>query len=274
MLANFLLKDCVFINPSVKSRDELFDFFAKRAFKKGLVESAESFYKGLVDREGQGTTELKPGIAIPHAKLDNVKEIFVMIAVFKKPIKFSTGFGKGVDIIFLIGAPQMDNRYIKVLGSIARLIEKDEFNSLLRDADVIEDIFFALNKFAVRDVQQEEGIQRYLLSLSLNVKFPLKSIMAMFLELGINQPTLTVGENLSVKSNFGFPTFGMSMMDMGGTLSENKTITGITDDKDAPGKLYNLLKEEGIDVNEPGIGSIYALEIKNCFGGINAEIDF
>lgn len=274
MLSIFLHKDCIFVNPPVKSRDELFSFFAKKAAKKKLVADAEEFTQGLVDREAQGTTELKPGIAIPHAKMDGINEIFVMIAVFKKPLKFSSGFGRGVEVVFLIGAPKMDNRYIKVLGSIARLIEKESFIELAKKANVTEDIIFAIKEHSVSEAQSEEGVNRHQIVLSLNVKFSMKQVLAMFLELGISQPMLYKGEDLSAKSNFGFPSFGMGIMEMRGKTTENHTIVGISDDKDGAGKLFNLLKNEGIDITAPGAGSLYSVEIKHCFGGVNVDIDF
>lgn len=274
MLAKFLHKDCIFINPSVKNRDELFSFFAKRAAKKKLVVDGDEFAKALTDREAQGTTELKPGIAIPHAKMDNINEIFVMVAIFTKPLKFSSGFGKGVEVVFLIGAPKMDNRYIKVLGSIARLIEKDSFVNLAKKANVTEDVLFAIKENSVTEAKSEEGANKHQIVLSLNIKFSMKQVLAMFLELGISQPMLYKGEDLSGKSNFGFPSFGMAIMEMRGKTSENNTIVGISDDKEAAGKLYNLLKNEGIDITVPGAGVLYSVEINHCFGGVDVEVDF
>lgn len=274
MLTKFLHKDCIFINPAVKNRDELFSFFAKKAAKKRLVVDGDEFARALTEREGQGTTELKPGIAIPHAKMDSINEIFVMIAVFKKPLKFSSGFGRGVEVVFLIGAPKMDNRYIKVLGSIARLIEKDSFVDLAKKANVTEDVLFAIKEHSASEAQSEQGAKKHQIVLSLNIKFSMKQVLAMFLELGISQPMLYKGEDLSGKSNFGFPSFSMGIMEMRGKGSDNHTIVGISEDKEAAGKLYNLLKNEGIDLTAPGAGVLYSVEVNHCFGGIDVEVDF
>lgn len=275
MLSQFIQKDFVFIGPSIKTRDELFDFIAKKAAKKGFIEKAEVLKKGLDDREAQGTTELKPGIAIPHAKLDAIKDIFVMIFILKEPIKFSPGFGKGARIFFMIGAPRMDNRYINVLGAIARLIETEVFIEELEKAEVVEDVFFALKSHSAMGGQSlEEGRTRYLVTLSLNVKFSISSLLTMFLEVGIYQPILYEGENLSVKRSFGLSTFGVSLLDVKGTMANNKTIQGITDDKDSVKKLYKLLRDEGIDIEEKGAGSLHLVELQHCFGGHNIEIDF
>lgn len=275
MLSKFIHNDLIFIGPSIKSTDELFDFIAKKAVKKGFIERGEVLKKGLVDREAQGTTELKPGIAIPHAKLETIKDIFVMIFILKDPIKFSPGIGKGVGLFFMIGAPKMDNRYINVLGSIARLIETPDFISELHQAGVVEDVIFSLKNHSVMGNQNlEEGKNRYLVTLSLNVKFSISSLLAMFLEVGIYQPILYEGENLSVKRSFGLSTFGVSILDVKGTMANNKTIQGIADDKESIKKLYKLLCDEGIDLEEKGAGSLHLVELQHCFGGHNIDIDF
>ena len=175
MLLKFIQKDSILINSSIKTRHELFDFLSKKAFKKGYIQNIEEFYNGLIKRESQGSTELKPGIAIPHFKSDVVNEIFVMIAIFKKPIKFSTGFGKGVEVVFLIGAPKMENKYINVLGAIARLIDKLDFINDLKKANVVEDVIHAIKKYSISEQTLEKGKTNYLITLSLNIKFAQKN---------------------------------------------------------------------------------------------------
>lgn len=274
MLLKFIGKDSIFINPSVHSRDDLFAFFARKALKKGLIENADEFVAGLINRESQGTTELKPGIAIPHVKTDNVKEIFVMIAVFKKGLKFSPGLNKGANIIFLIGAPKMENKYINVLGAIARLIDKQAFVDELLKANVTDDVTFAIKNHSIADRELKKGKTSYLITLSLNVDYTLKQILNMFLELGIQQPVLYSGENLTNKSHFGLSFLGFSAVDSKKALTENSTIQGITDDKDAAMKLYELLKAENIDLDLPGTGALHSMELQHCFGGIDPEIEF
>ncbi len=274
MLSKIIQKDLIFINPPVSTKEELFSFLSKKACKKGLVESAEDFEYGLIDREAQGTTELKPGISIPHAKLDIVKEPFVIIATLKKPVKFSPGFGKGVELVILIGSPKLDNTYINILASVARLMDNDDFISELKRSDVAEDIIACINNYCVKMVTRGEEKKRFLVSLSLNLKFSLKKILAIFLELDISQPVLYFGENLPMKENFGIPVFGMSTMDMRNFLSETRTIQGISFDKDIVYKLYDSLKNEKIDVALPGAGVVYALELNNCIGGVNPDVDF
>ena len=274
MLSKIINEDLIFINPPVHSKEELFNFLAKKAYKKELIDNIEDFEYGLLDREAQGTTELKPGISIPHAKLDVVREAFVMISILKKPIKFSPGFGKGVELVILIGSPKLDMTYINILAAVARFMDNDNFINEIKKADVPEDVIESINKFSLKRYQDVNNEKRFLVSLTLNVKFSIKKILAIFLELGISQPTLYYGENLSVKENFGIPVFGISTMDLKKSLSESRTIQGTSFDEDIAMKLHETLKNEKIDVTDPGVGSIYSIELKNIIGGYNPNVDF
>jgi fructose-specific phosphotransferase system IIA component len=274
MLLKLIDEDLIFVNPQVNTKEELFSFFAEKAFKKGLTENVEDFEYGLLDREAQGNTELKPGIAIPHAKLDMVKEPFIIICIFKNPLKYTPGFGRGVNIVILIGSPKMDNTYINILASLARLLEKEEFITELKRSDVPEDVLHSIKKFTMTDSTMDRGKSRYLVTLYLNIKFSLKMILGLLLEAGIQQPTMFYGENLSMKESFGIPIFRISSMDVKNTFSETKMIQGITDSKEAVIRIYNSLKNEGINIDLPGVGSLYSIELDYCFGGNNPDIDF
>ena len=274
MIQKFLAKDCIFIHSAISSRNELFNAASTKAEKKGWIENSDVFNQGLVDREELGTTEMKPGIAIPHVKLESVRQIFIMLFIMKTPIKFSPGLGKGVDFFIVIGAPKDDPVYISVLASIARLLEKEDFVKSIRKAHVIEDILHAINKYSIDEKSLETGKTRYLITLILHVKFPAKTIHAFFLELGVQQAVLYNTENLTASKQFSLPFLGISAIDLKGNLKNSMIFQGISDDIDVVPKLNQHLKNEGIDLAKPGIGALFSIELHHCFGGINAEIDF
>lgn len=275
MLTNYIYKDLIIMNQSFKDKEELFRFASQKAYKKGFIDDEDLFYKGLVDREAQGSTELKPGIAIPHAKIETVKEIFVILFFLKDPVKFKSGFGKGVTSVFLIGAPPNDQKYMSVLGTVARIIEKDENIEAFHQANVVDDIIYQVKKSSIAQQDVTNNKPKSMLILSLNVKFSTKKLNTIFLELGVSQPIMYQGDNISIKNNFGFSTFGMSsFIDYKGTLTDNKTYIGITDDAAAASKLYSILKDDDVDVNEPGVGTIMSVKLDNYFGGIDVDFDF
>lgn len=276
MLLSFLKENNIFINPKVSNKQELFQFAGNKAAKYNLIEDEKQFINGLTERENQASTELKPGIAIPHTRLESIKELFVMVFVFNKSkLKYSSGFSKGIQIVFLIGSPINDDNHLKVLGSIARLIGKNIFIDELLKANVPDDVILCIKKHSITKHSLVKGQKKFLVTLSLNKPLSNKILSAIFLELGIRQTVQYKGEILSMLATTGLNiTSFLSGSNIGAPLTSNRLIMGICDDENNINKLYKMLLDEGIDINEPGAGSLYSIELNNFFGGTDIEIDF
>ncbi|MBD3315560.1 MAG: hypothetical protein GF344_07220, partial [Chitinivibrionales bacterium] len=115
MLRSLVENGSVLIDPKIGNRDELFRHVALDAEAKGSVSSAEEFRRALVEREEQMSTEVEPGIALPHARTDTVQSLFLYIIISTKGIKFGT-FGSRVKIAFLLGAPREAPNYLDVMA--------------------------------------------------------------------------------------------------------------------------------------------------------------
>jgi PTS system nitrogen regulatory IIA component len=80
-------------------------------------------------RDELGSTGIGRGVAIPHARLREIKEPFALLARLKGPIEFDAVDGQPVDLVVLLMLPassQLDQ--LNALAAVART---------LRDADVL-----------------------------------------------------------------------------------------------------------------------------------------
>jgi PTS system nitrogen regulatory IIA component len=80
-------------------------------------------------RDGLGSTGIGRGVAIPHARLREVRKPLALLARLKSAIEFDAVDGQPVDIVFLLMLPaasQLDQ--LNCLAAVART---------LRDADVL-----------------------------------------------------------------------------------------------------------------------------------------
>jgi PTS system nitrogen regulatory IIA component len=80
-------------------------------------------------RDELGSTGIGHGVAIPHARLREVRKPFALLARLKSPIEFDAVDGEPVDLVFLLllpAASQLDQ--LNALAAVARK---------LRDADVL-----------------------------------------------------------------------------------------------------------------------------------------
>ncbi len=113
----------------------------------GYLNSRDTFYTDIMDRESQITTGLSDGIAIPHARSGGVKKPAVCVGRSKNPIKWQTLDGKKVELIFLIAVPRSNenNLHLKVLSQLAvRLVDAD-FRQALNAAKNADEIIALLN---------------------------------------------------------------------------------------------------------------------------------
>ena len=70
----------------------------------GIVTDAETFNNRVLKREGQITTVIGNGVAVPHARSRDVTRLGLAVGILKEPIKFNDE-GDEVSLIFLISIP-------------------------------------------------------------------------------------------------------------------------------------------------------------------------
>jgi PTS system nitrogen regulatory IIA component len=98
----------------------------------------ETIVTALQDREQLGPTGMGNGIAIPHARIDNISSIKGMFIRLEKPINFDSIDKQKVDLIFSIIAP-IDSGvdHLKALAKVSRLLRDQNICSKLRStADI------------------------------------------------------------------------------------------------------------------------------------------
>jgi nitrogen PTS system EIIA component len=97
--------------------------------------SGEAIAEELLRREELGSTGIGNGIALPHARLDNLARPFGIIARLKKPIEFDAIDGKPVDLVVLVlmpAGPQGDQ--LNALACVARTLREEARLHRLRQA--------------------------------------------------------------------------------------------------------------------------------------------
>ena len=85
------------------------------------------------DREGQGSTGLENGIALPHARTDGIDDFVCAIGISRSGIDFDSADGKPCHIIFLVVGPRQEStRYLNALSTIAYIgNNKDKVSELI-----------------------------------------------------------------------------------------------------------------------------------------------
>jgi PTS system fructose-specific IIC component len=110
------------------------------------VTDADAIYDAVMKREGEGSTGLEKGVAIPHAKSDAVKRLSIVVGVSREGIDFDSQDGKPAHLFFLMVAPTSESGpHVQAIAKIVKLIKFDKFRERLIKAkkpqDVVDLIF-------------------------------------------------------------------------------------------------------------------------------------
>lgn len=134
-------KDLILLNLPANSQEEALTLLAQRAKELNKIGDVDDFKAAVLDREGEYSTAVGFGVAIPHGKTDAVLEPFLMFARVK-PMDWKALDGNPIDLIFLIGVPQKDagTLHLQVLAALSRKLMKEEFRSAIRLAEIAEGV--------------------------------------------------------------------------------------------------------------------------------------
>jgi PTS system fructose-specific IIC component len=113
-------------------REEVIAELVELFVATGEVGNPSRFFKDLYYREKKATTAVGEGIAIPHVRTLQVKSFVMVFARSSAGLPFRAPDGEPVHLFFGLAAPPYDDRtYLKVYGSLARVLlepeHKEEF---------------------------------------------------------------------------------------------------------------------------------------------------
>lgn len=99
------------------------------------VTDKNDFFISIMKREKIMSTGIGIGLAVPHVKIDSVKEFVMAIGRKKEGIDFDSLDGKPVYLVIMIGAnTEQRDDYLKVLAKISLLLKNPEFREKMMSA--------------------------------------------------------------------------------------------------------------------------------------------
>ncbi|HTV26920.1 MAG TPA: PTS sugar transporter subunit IIA [Xanthobacteraceae bacterium] len=143
-IADLLSPNDVMIDVAAADKQKLLSALARKA--AAIVDARpEWILAELEKREELGSTGVGGGVALPHARFDQVVKPVGVFARLRKPIAFDAVDEQPVDIVFLLLLPHApDGDTLGALASIARKLRKPEIAIALRAARNSAEMYRAL----------------------------------------------------------------------------------------------------------------------------------
>jgi nitrogen PTS system EIIA component len=132
--------------PGLNARDKtaVIDELARRAAIALKLNDAD-IRAALLARERLGSTGVGHGIAIPHARVEGLRQPFGMFARIEPPVDFAAIDGERADLVFLLLTPAQDGAaHLGALAAISRRLRDAKTTQAIRGADSARDMFSAL----------------------------------------------------------------------------------------------------------------------------------
>lgn len=125
--------DAIFFLNSTNKFETINELFIKAKNQLKITnDKLENAKKELINREEDYSTAIGDSIAIPHVRVNFIKDPVLFFAISKEGLDWNSPDGKEVHIIFLLFSPSLYNDiHIEILTKIARVLQKKENKDLL-----------------------------------------------------------------------------------------------------------------------------------------------
>ncbi|MFB7142209.1 fructose-specific PTS transporter subunit EIIC [Gottfriedia sp. NPDC056225] len=137
-----LLKiDTVLIDLKSSSKMAVIDELIEGLNSAGRLNDKNQFKEAILNREGQSTTGIGEGIAIPHAKTTAVKTPAIAFGRSKEGIDYESLDGQPAHLFFMIAASEgANNAHLETLSRLSSLLMDEDFRRSLLSAKDASDI--------------------------------------------------------------------------------------------------------------------------------------
>jgi len=143
-LSSLLRNGIVLPKLKAQSRKQVFQLLCAELSDVTDIDEREIF-EAVMDRERLGSTGVGEGVAIPHARLDQLAKPLGAFARLETPVDFDSVDDRPCDLVFMLLAPMAAGAdHLRALAAVSRAFREPSIRALLRSAETQEEVWSAL----------------------------------------------------------------------------------------------------------------------------------
>ena len=136
----------VLIDVHATSLKQLFQEVSRclveNAAAAGITLVDRDIINAALERERLGSTGVGNGVAVPHARLENLEQVMTVFARLETPLEFKAVDDRPVDLVVFILAPEnAGSAHLRALAKVSRLLRSQDMRQRLRAAPSAEAVF-------------------------------------------------------------------------------------------------------------------------------------
>ncbi len=146
-ITELLKKESIQLSAALDSKEEAIDRLTGLMEKGGRLYDRAGYREGILAREAQGSTAVGDGIAIPHAKVEAVKEPGLAAVTVPAGVDYDAFDGSLANLIFMIAAPAGGaDVHLEALARLSTLLMVPGFKDNLLNASDKEEFLRVIDE--------------------------------------------------------------------------------------------------------------------------------
>ena len=151
MEPNFVLIPEAVAMAEAGSRDDILELLSK-VFADAWDLDPVLVQERLAEREKLGSTGFGRGVAMPHARMPDIRRPIAALVKLERPVDFASADGLPVDLVFGLLSPENCGAvHLHALAAISRLMRDERVHEALADAPDAEAMFSLVTNATDRD---------------------------------------------------------------------------------------------------------------------------
>lgn len=140
-LSNLLKESSIELNLEGKSKTAVLGELVDLIGKTGRVRNKKALADALIEREKLGSTAIGNGVAVPHAKIDDIKQTVLAFGRSPEGVDFNSLDGEKTHLFFILISPKEDiGAHLKILAKVSHLIKDRFMVGLIRKAKTKKEV--------------------------------------------------------------------------------------------------------------------------------------
>ncbi len=137
---DIIKKDLIFIKEKMEDKTEAINLIVDEAFNKEIISDKDELLNSILKREEETSTSVGLSVAIPHGKIERIKEPFIGFIKLKKELIWNED---KVRLIFMIVVPKenKNNMHLKFISELSKNLVMKDFREKVLAATSKEELY-------------------------------------------------------------------------------------------------------------------------------------
>ena len=156
LLASVFNPDVIKVPLESIEKAEVFEELVDVYVRYDSSADRNTILRALLAREAQGTTGIKKGIALPHARIVGLRRPVGIVGVSQKGIHYDSMDGNLVYLVFmLLSNPEKCDEHLRVLTSMNSLINDAKFLNDMLEQTTGDAVYNLISKYEVAMLESD-----------------------------------------------------------------------------------------------------------------------